>query len=196
MLTLTHSLSCLRWLLPARFPHAEKRSVRRLSFSSAIAACAHVPCVAVSVVVLFFKSHVHTVRGVKPSIFATQPANHRDASSARSLEKAMPSLTGGRIRPSLRHVRSTGEWRGSAKTRIKFFCCCFPIRESRPASAAAAAEHAQKDSLLEKYGIDELSDTDGESELPENPMSPEQIARMRTCSSQQHGISSPADITR
>lgn len=195
MLTLTHSLSCLRWLLPARFPHAEKRSVRRLSFSSAIAACAHVPCVAVFVVVIL-KSHVHSQWCEAFDFRTAQPANHRDASSARSLEKAMPSLTGGRVRPSLRHVRSTGEWRGSAKTRIKFFCCCFPIRESRPTSAAAAAEHAQKDSLLEKYGIDELSDTDGESELPENPMSPEQIARMRTCSSQQHGISSPADITR
>ena len=33
-------------------------------------------------------------------------------------------------------------------------------------------------SLLSMYGIDELSDTDGESELPENPMSPEQIALM------------------
>ena len=29
------------------------------------------------------------------------------------------------------------------------------------------------------YGIDELSDTDGEGDLPENPMSPEQIALMR-----------------
>ena len=86
----------------------------------------------------------------------------------------MPSLTGGRIRPSLRHVRNVGEWRGSTKTRIKFFCCCFPIRES-----TSAAERAQKDSLLDRYGIDELSDTDGENELPENPMSPEQIARMR-----------------
>jgi hypothetical protein len=190
MLTLTHSLSCLRWLLPARFPHAEKRSVRRLSFSSAICGCFR------GVVGSYFKIACHSQR-CEASIFsATQAANHRDASSARSLEKAMPSLTGGRVRPSLRHARSTGEWRGSAKTRIKFFCCCFPIRESRPTSAAAAAEHAQKDSLLEKYGIDELSDTDGESELPENPMSPEQIARMRTCSSQQHGISSPADITR
>ena len=33
-------------------------------------------------------------------------------------------------------------------------------------------------SLLSMYGIDELSDTDGESELPENPMSPQQIALM------------------
>ena len=28
------------------------------------------------------------------------------------------------------------------------------------------------------YGIDELSDTDQDSDLPENPMSPEQIAQM------------------
>ena len=34
-------------------------------------------------------------------------------------------------------------------------------------------------SLLSMYGIDELSDTDGESDLPDNPMSPEQIAMMR-----------------
>ena len=29
------------------------------------------------------------------------------------------------------------------------------------------------------YGIEELSDTDGEEDMQENPMSPEQIARMR-----------------
>ena len=33
-------------------------------------------------------------------------------------------------------------------------------------------------SLLNMYGIDELSDTEGESELPENPMTPDQIAMM------------------
>ena len=35
----------------------------------------------------------------------------------------------------------------------------------------------EKDSLLNQYGLDELSDTDGENEI-ENPMSPEQIAMM------------------
>lgn len=33
-------------------------------------------------------------------------------------------------------------------------------------------------SLLSLYGSDDLSDTENESELPENPMSPEQIAFM------------------
>lgn len=93
----------------------------------------------------------------------------------------MPSLSGGRVRPSLRHVRSIPEYRGSrSNSRIKFFCCCFPIREYTNAEPSSA-ERGQKDSLLEKYGIDELSDTDGESDVPDNPMSPEQIARMRTC---------------
>lgn len=187
--SLTQSAACVGCFPPGS---RTQRSGRCADYPS------HLLFVVVSVVwlVRILKIACHSQR-CEASIFsATQAANHRDASSARSLEKAMPSLTGGRVRPSLRHARSTGEWRGSAKTRIKFFCCCFPIRESRPTSAAAAAEHAQKDSLLEKYGIDELSDTDGESELPENPMSPEQIARMRTCSSQQHGISSPADIMR
>ena len=34
-------------------------------------------------------------------------------------------------------------------------------------------------SLLSMYGIDEMSDTDGEGDMLENPMSPEQIAHMR-----------------
>lgn len=93
------------------------------------------------------------------------------------VRSVMPSLTSGRIRPSLRHVRQTGEFRGSSSgTRIRFYCCCFPVRERRTVAASACG---QEDSLLSKYGLDELSDTDGEGEVPDNPMSPEQIARMR-----------------
>ena len=66
----------------------------------------------------------------------------------------------------------------------KLYCCpCWPSRAkatSAPAGAAASAGR-EKASLLSQYGIDELSDTDGESDVPENPMSPQQIAMMRAC---------------
>ena len=58
--------------------------------------------------------------------------------------------------------------------------------------------HAQ--SLLSMYGLDELSDTDGEGELPDNPMSPQQIALMRNRARRTHrspaALFSAAVLTR
>jgi hypothetical protein len=64
--------------------------------------------------------------------------------------------------------------------RAKLFCCpCWPARDTSAKGAAAPSDvRREKDSLLAVYGLDELSDTDGEGEEPENPLSPEQISIM------------------
>ena len=60
---------------------------------------------------------------------------------------------------------------------------CFPCCPWSPGSSGAPTEACgsklEGHSLLAKYGVDELSDTDGDDDaVPENPMSPEQIAAM------------------
>ena len=60
--------------------------------------------------------------------------------------------------------------------------CAFRTQAAPPPHGWLACyfvSHVPTQSLLNVYGADDVSDTDDETVLPENPMSPEQIALMR-----------------